>query len=509
MILLQIAGAGHRIPEGTSVGGAVSIILDKLKKLKKYVKSLEEKSRHIDKAKKELLAVKKELVEAKKQLVEKDDRLVKSEIENGRLKEDNKDLIQTHQTEIDIERCKKTELEKELSNLQQEKGDIASTLLAEQLEFQQATEDLTTKLSLLQGEKNDLAMKLAEEQILANNAKVHLEEKIKELTLEMEGLVRDHANTLAAERSASQSEIDRLHGQNSTLARQKQNVAEDCESRLRQQEYQHAEAFRTQEDWWNGQVRAKETEFQRQLEETQRQQREALALEQQTNKENLESERADHIREERELQAENARLRAKWEARYEKKMIEMQTEIEKVRVEWQLEYGRKEEELQGEYEKMKREMQAVIDRLTEERRDIELRCTKAAKVEQKKLQQEWGAERMRLRSEIEEYKDELIARVRVKGLPDDQLTRRFKRIAGQIDILSRLPWDAQRENDWPYPEHMLKQYSNNTRKLKQQIVQNSLWMLLHEVIFRSPFRIMGDAGRRLDADWIDIYAQSR
>jgi len=56
---------------------------------------------------------------------------------------------------------------------------------------------------------------------------------------------------------------------------------------------------------------------------------------------------------------------------------------------------------------------------------------------------------------------------------------------------------------------LLGRLSGNQRKLKKQILQDSLWIILYTTIFSSPFRIFGDEGRALETQWSDAFGRDR
>ena len=101
----------------------------------------------------------------------------------------------------------------------------------------------------------------------------------------------------------------------------------------------------------------------------------------------------------------------------------------------------------------------------------------------------------------EDLKQDLVSRDHIKGLSDRELAAQFKKLNTIIEDFSRTEWDHSREADWPLSEEELRSlYPRNVRKLKQQIIQNSLWLSLYEFIFRSPFRIIGEHGLAFDSE---------
>lgn len=88
----------------------------------------------------------------------------------------------------------------------------------------------------------------------------------------------------------------------------------------------------------------------------------------------------------------------------------------------------------------------------------------------------------------------------VTGLADRDLSAGFKAISKSIEQLSRIDWDPSRETRWPYSERELSRlHPRNTRRLKQQIVQNCIWLMLYDSVFRRPFQIIGEYGRTFDS----------
>jgi DNA repair exonuclease SbcCD ATPase subunit len=126
---------------------------------------------------------------------------------------------------------------------------------------------------------------------------------------------------------------------------------------------------------------------------------------------------------------------------------------------------------------------------------------------EKVFRQKFEEERVGLRTVIEEFKIAATRREHFKGLRDNDLVRRFRMILSHVEGFSRMRWDEDREASWPIAKsHMWQLTASNPRKLKEYIVQSSLWSLLHERIFRSPFCVFGYEGRDMDRNWISTYA---
>jgi hypothetical protein len=110
---------------------------------------------------------------------------------------------------------------------------------------------------------------------------------------------------------------------------------------------------------------------------------------------------------------------------------------------------------------------------------------------------------------IEDFKSSSARREHFKGMTDSQAAAQYKRLANSIDEFSRIEWERNKEHTWPVPDKDMGRLARNTRKLKQHIIQNTLWLLLYDHIFQSPFKILGIDGEQDDKEWIPIYSSGR
>lgn len=109
------------------------------------------------------------------------------------------------------------------------------------------------------------------------------------------------------------------------------------------------------------------------------------------------------------------------------------------------------------------------------------------------------------KAEVEELKGLLLKREQAKddGIADPKIPRHFETLAYKLDNLSRVPWDEEKEADWPYRnQDILNLNGENPRIVKKHIVQNTLWSILHKRIFATPFRVFGDYGMELEKEWM-------
>jgi hypothetical protein len=124
------------------------------------------------------------------------------------------------------------------------------------------------------------------------------------------------------------------------------------------------------------------------------------------------------------------------------------------------------------------------------------------KVEKLRLENERAAQEGRMRRDIESLNGSLLARDRFTPIGDHELKSRFLDLVNDVDYLARLEWKFN-QTDWT--NQLLARLSTNQRKLKKQILQGSLWITLYENVFCSPFRIFGEEGRTLEAQWNEAF----
>jgi hypothetical protein len=152
-------------------------------------------------------------------------------------------------------------------------------------------------------------------------------------------------------------------------------------------------------------------------------------------------------------------------------------------------------ELQRAMKSLEIEFNSKMDRKREE---FEAREEEARRGEMARMEQ--------FRRDNEALKGELVAREHFKGLSDPEIYSSFKKLAGEVDSFSRIQWEKRKESRWPLPESTLKR-SENPRKLKQHIVQGSIWVILNEKIFRSPFEVFGEEGQKMHRDWTETFGE--
>lgn len=89
---------------------------------------------------------------------------------------------------------------------------------------------------------------------------------------------------------------------------------------------------------------------------------------------------------------------------------------------------------------------------------------------------------------------------------DDQIKAKLEVLVRSVDDLARLEWKMNQEV-WTEQVTNGLDFHGNLRLLKKNILQDSIWTILNQHIFGSPFRIFGDEGQLLDIEWRDKHRQ--
>ena len=133
------------------------------------------------------------------------------------------------------------------------------------------------------------------------------------------------------------------------------------------------------------------------------------------------------------------------------------------------------------------------------------------KAEKAKMRGKYEAEKIAhvrgLKETVEILKMELVRRDHFKAMSDRELANRFKEITDEVDDFSRYPWEKDRESSWPFPLHVVLSSEKNERATKQEVMQNTLWVILYKKIFCTPFRVLGEEGKALELEWVKKHPQ--
>ena len=210
---------------------------------------------------------------------------------------------------------------------------------------------------------------------------------------------------------------------------------------------------------------------------------------------------------------ESEKGRMQREHKSEKDRLQQEHESEEDRM--QQEHKFEEDRMQNEHESNLALMRAKMEKMKQEHDSEQKKMRKVVDEEKVRLKSEFqtmkaqlerahAEETKRLRRDIEAYSEDLLARDDFKPMLDNEIKGRFLDLAQEIDTLARLEW---KPNQKEWTNQVLRRLSGNQRLLKKQILQDSVWVILHENIFCSPFRVFGEEGRRLESQWNDKYQQ--
>jgi len=108
--------------------------------------------------------------------------------------------------------------------------------------------------------------------------------------------------------------------------------------------------------------------------------------------------------------------------------------------------------------------------------------------EKLKLEKEKEEEHRQLRGNFEVLMGAMVNRDRFKIMSDRGFALGFQDLANEIDFFSRVRWDNKREVTWPFPDRAFRKVENE-RRSKQHVIQNTIWVILYERIFCTPFRV--------------------
>jgi len=151
-------------------------------------------------------------------------------------------------------------------------------------------------------------------------------------------------------------------------------------------------------------------------------------------------------------------------------------------------------------------MRTAMDSLRAEHQQQKDQWQEESYRREEEVRQQERTENEALREKNQALQGALVARQHIKGLSDTEICTGFRQLDNEVDTFSRLQWEKRKESHWPLSENAMKR-SENQRRLRQHIVQSSIWIMLNEKIFHSPFEIFGDYGQSLHREWIDTFGE--
>lgn len=115
-----------------------------------------------------------------------------------------------------------------------------------------------------------------------------------------------------------------------------------------------------------------------------------------------------------------------------------------------------------------------------------------------------------LHTEIRELTSKMVQREHLsKSLPDQEIIVGFSEIAQLVTNFSRQltqsTWKS-RKDSFQFSEDQLEQFSTQTRILKLELIGNTVWLILFDRIFSTPFNVLGREGKTLYSRWISDFS---
>jgi hypothetical protein len=141
--------------------------------------------------------------------------------------------------------------------------------------------------------------------------------------------------------------------------------------------------------------------------------------------------------------------------------------------------------------------QARMHLEAEHRRQVE-RLSDEAEQNEHNHQQETA----RLNKIIHGRTKAIVTRETFTPITDRDLKTKFTELYSKVDSLGKLQWSPGRST---WRDDQLRQVRVNSKKLQKSIIQETVWLVLHEYILCSPFRVFGKEGKIMEKQWNDAY----
>jgi hypothetical protein len=222
------------------------------------------------------------------------------------------------------------------------------------------------------------------------------------------------------------------------------------------------------------------------------------------------------------IRKENAAEKTRIGTEYQDKVLKKEEEVRGVREELHTQVRITEEQVDQaveardkEIERMRKEHKYMITAKAEEIEKIRkvheaeiVTVIEAHASDKAKMEEEHARDKIHLRKDVEDLKGALVKREHSKAMSDREAAQLFQDIGEEIDSFARVQWDEKYKLTWPFPEKSI-QKSENIRRTKQYIIQNTLWIILYEKIFCTPFRVLGDEGKSLEDQWVEEFGRGK
>ena len=181
---------------------------------------------------------------------------------------------------------------------------------------------------------------------------------------------------------------------------------------------------------------------------------------------------------------------------------------ERTRLSMNAEYERKLDELKENHKKEMGELAALNTEATALYNAKVETMEADFKVKARELEDNFTYQTEDIYNELQEAKGKLVVKQNVmKSMPDHEIASRFAVIEELVTDFSRdigrQSWESARSRQpFPFSESELKRlHKANTRVLKMQLIENTVWLILSDRIFSTPFKVLGREGEIWDDEW--------
>ncbi|KAF2654019.1 hypothetical protein K491DRAFT_759285 [Lophiostoma macrostomum CBS 122681] len=107
-----------------------------------------------------------------------------------------------------------------------------------------------------------------------------------------------------------------------------------------------------------------------------------------------------------------------------------------------------------------------------------------------------------LKKDIQSRNRALVARDPFKPINDDEIKAEFSQLVVDVEEWARVEWEF---NNSPWTEEVQRELSDAPKRLKKHILLDTIWGVLHDYIFCSPFRMLGQEGETLERHWSEAF----
>ncbi|KIW08012.1 uncharacterized protein PV09_00958 [Verruconis gallopava] len=105
-------------------------------------------------------------------------------------------------------------------------------------------------------------------------------------------------------------------------------------------------------------------------------------------------------------------------------------------------------------------------------------------------------------SEVMAMQRAVYARDNFTPVSDRELGENFESLSHDIKHLAMRTWKSD-QRIWSH--EIVKRVASHPILMRRELLQDSIWWILYEMIFCSPFRIFGEEGRLLEKQWSDSF----